>query len=200
MGKEILVAKPITSFRTPEEFLATTERIGTYKEFLEKLYDRVAQYLVGNGGQIKQNFSPQHVKEWDYINSDQSYFIPLSLIKAVHIQDSKKNSFLVLGCLDDDFRSEDLRLQFGFSPRNHERRNFSSINQLRELIQKSGSADFYLRPNGKLEISCWTNEWINGGNEIENLPEWMLLTTDGLERALDIIARSIHNLYGEDLT
>jgi hypothetical protein len=178
------------------------------EDFLFRLYDKISQYLIQGGGQVKKEFGPQTIEKWQDCVEFIPDYLPLKLIKAVLIADTKKDFVLVLGRGRHSRHSEEtLRLQFGFFPTGHEIAQPPSISDLRYFVNQPlrlspGKGEFY-EMFGSIFIMCWANDWPYGGKELDRSPDSRkeLLTTKGLEDSLEMVRRILRNAnYPKDLT
>ncbi len=201
---------------------AQVEQIKT-ENFLPRLYDKINRELVKNGGQVIREFHiPATIENWVQSQNPlgvQTEYSQLDLIKAAYIRDNKKDFLLVLGKDTGNryfHRAGALCLYFAFFPIKKEPLTgqrflgtplLSSPDDLKSLVNPNlpselGNGNFYVIPElGYLGVSCWANESRFGGKELDHLPGRQIFTEEGLEKAHEVVRRTIKYAYkGNDLT
>lgn len=193
--------------------LIQTEQINTSGEFFDRLYDKTVKWLEEGGGKVVQEFEPQKIENWQTLTDFHkgSGSLPINLLRACLVGDSKKVFLLTLG---RGWRSrqgytDSWRFQFGFLPgsievwQTTEELNIEDLKYLlyQGKVGQHGSGEISAGPNSKtINVDCWADNSLFGGNEINNWPSERIFTNQGLEEALNIIKETVQRAFGEDLT
>lgn len=128
------------------------------------------------------------------------------------VRDKKKLFLLTLGKGKRsryDPHEDNLRLQFGFFPRDkfwdRKREQREKLENLEYFVNQKGFShgygEFYaycdFDGKEKLGVDCWANCWPFGGEEIGRSPDSKLLTTSTIDKCLKIIDETLQRAYND---
>lgn len=176
----------------PEQKSSEERKELSPEEFLNQLYDQSLAYIKTLGGEVISEFGSQEIRR-----HDQS---PIDLQKGVLIQIWDRPFALALDRRTGRGPSRgqpELGVMFGF-----QRDYFRNPQATFEFIINpppihgasfaTGAIHYGEYANDdRVQVACWTDQELLGGEDLFRLPPQDLLSPDGLEKSLRVVKRFV---------